>query len=397
MQTTNLLHVNLSYTKLGGGEGVLHRHYAADRQSGLISVFLILFEQGPDTDPRLRFLGFDQQTKVGAARRSMRNAIRTPSDVAVYHALHAMTYFADLDQAGRRIAFLHGCFPGVKESILAKCRWFDGILCVSEPLHAGVRSWLPHFAPERVAYIPYAIDPPHEPAAATPWGNRPLIIGFSGRLEQEQKRVDRLPELFRKLDALNLNYRLEFLGDGGQRAWLEAQFARDKRVVFHGRQSGADYWRILSRWDAILFVSDFEGTPISMIEAMNRGVIPVYPRIDTGGDAYAGETAGPLLYEAGAMDSAAQAIAWLAQRSSDEMQTLRLRAQAQVTRHDAANYHRVFAAFVDQIRAAPRISQARWRVRPFPFDPLSFGAIARGAELVRKPWRTLRSKAGFKA
>ncbi len=391
MQTSDLLHVNLSYTKLGGVEGVLHRHHAADQQSGLNSKFLILFEPGPDTDPRLQFLGFDPQTKVGAARRSVRNTVRAPSDVAVYHALHAMTYFADLDQARRRIAFLHGYFPGVKRAILTKSRWFDGILCVSEPLHAEVRQWLPHFAPERIAYIPYAIDPPHEPATAQPWGNRPLIVGFSGRLEQEQKRVDRLPGLLRKLDALNVDYQLELLGDGGERAWLEAQCAGNKRVIFHGRRSGSDYWRILSRWDVILFVSDFEGTPISMIEAMNRGVIPVYPRINTGGDAYARETAGPLLYEPGDLDGAAQAIAWLAERSSDEIQALRQRAQAQVARHDAANYHRVFGTFVNQIQTAPRISQARWSVRPFPFDALSFGAIARAAELVRKPWRMFRS------
>lgn len=209
---------------------------------------------------------------------------------------------------------------------------------------------------------------------------------------KQQKRVERFPALFRQLDQLGVDYRMELLGDGPDRGWLETEFRGDRRFLFHGRQSGPDYWRIISGWDAILFTSDFEGTPISMIEAMNRGVIPVYPKINTGGDAYASGTARSLLYEAGDTAGAARALAWLASLRTEEFAALRQASQAQVARHDAANYHRVFDSFARRILTEPRVSQRRFPIRPFPFDGFSFEGIAKLADLGRKVFR----RAGFR-
>ena len=188
MQSVDLLHVNLGYQGLGGVEAVLQHHYAKDPEFGLRSRFLVFFESGPRTDPRIRFLNFSNQTTIRAARSAIREFVPPVPDLAVYHVMLGMTFLADLDQSQRRIVVLHGYCPGLERTIISKRRWFDGILCVSEPLQATIRECLPHFDPSRIGYIPYPIVPPSEPAIHAARRGRPLVIGYSGRLLKQQKR-----------------------------------------------------------------------------------------------------------------------------------------------------------------------------------------------------------------
>ena len=56
--------------------------------------------------------------------------------------------------------------------------------------------------------------------------------------------------------------------------------------LFHGRKSGDEYYSVLSGWDFITSVSDYEGLPISMLEAFSTGY-SARPAIGCGGDEYA--------------------------------------------------------------------------------------------------------------
>src|SRR5262249_35495663 len=159
---------------------------------------------------------------------------------------------------------------------------------------------------------------------------RPLVIGFCGRLIIEQKRVDRLPALCAQMDNSGLNYRLEFLGEGPERGWLESRLADRSKFVFHGRKASKDYWRGLDSWDALVFVSDYEGTPISLLESMSMGIIPVYPRIKTGGDGVVEAAGAELLYEPEDFGRAAAILVELAKSSPAAVQDVRKRCQQAV-------------------------------------------------------------------
>src|SRR6185503_16952042 len=179
---------------------------------------------------------------------------------AIHHTVWGMTYWADLDVARRRILLVHSDSPGLAESLRLREEWIDGVLCVSEALRLKVADWLPHLGTDRVGWIPYPVLPRWKASPKAPLNNRAMVLGFCGRLILEQKRVDRLPALCAQLDRAGLNYRREVLGEGPERNWLETRLADRAKFVFHGRKSDDDYWRVLDSWDAIVFVSDYEGT-----------------------------------------------------------------------------------------------------------------------------------------
>ena len=107
---------------------------------------------------------------------------------------------------------------------------------------------------------------------------RGVVVGGVGRMKREQKRVGRWPALVKALESAGIDFRFELLGDGPRQPWLEQQLPSG-RTIFHGRKSGDEYASVLRGWDFITSVSDYEGLPISMLEAFSAGVLPLCPAI----------------------------------------------------------------------------------------------------------------------
>jgi glycosyltransferase involved in cell wall biosynthesis len=267
-----------------------------------------------------------------------------------------------------------------------RAHWADGFACVNDRIAERVMQARPELSPDRLLRVLYPIDPPADlPRPARPWGS-PLRLGFCGRLAHEQKRVDRIPELVSRLEAAGIDYRLEFLGDGPERSWLETRLPDRKRVVFHGRKSGAEYWNIVSSWDALLFVSDYEGTPIALLEAMAAGVIPIHPAIGSGGDRYAVDVDPLLAYPAGDLTALAAVITELVQWPATRVETIRSRASDRVHGHASAVYRATFARFLRHIASQPPLPRRPLPTRPPGMDWLSFGATRRLMEW-RRRWK----------
>lgn len=87
--------------------------------------------------------------------------------------------------------------------------------------------------------------------------------------------------------ACGLSERVEcvVLGDGPQRADAEQQVAShglQSRIRFLGRLGAAQVRRELADCQAILMMSDYEGLPVALLEAMALGVVPVVRKISGG-------------------------------------------------------------------------------------------------------------------
>jgi len=106
----------------------------------------------------------------------------------------------------------------------------------------------------------------------------PLRIAYLGRLVQEQKRIFDLPPLLDALGSKGVDFTLTLIGDGADRAVLERRLAMSRgreRVSLLGWLPSEKALEALAASDVQLLVSGFEGQPISTLEAMAAGVVPV--------------------------------------------------------------------------------------------------------------------------
>ena len=106
----------------------------------------------------------------------------------------------------------------------------------------------------------------------------PLRLGYAGRLEIFQKRVDRLAELASDLRERGIVFVLSIAGEGTYEIELRDVINRNgmsNEVRFLGmidRENIPAFWK---EQDIALNVSDSEGRPLSNMEAMLAGCVPV--------------------------------------------------------------------------------------------------------------------------
>ena len=115
----------------------------------------------------------------------------------------------------------------------------------------------------------------------------PLKLVFSGRLENQQKEVWRLPVLCEALANAQVSYSLTILGDGTEKNHLMLAFDKlslpeTASVKMLGALPQPQVSKYLSHADIFVLVSSYEGTPVALLEAMAARVCPVVMRTESG-------------------------------------------------------------------------------------------------------------------
>lgn len=108
--------------------------------------------------------------------------------------------------------------------------------------------------------------------------SEPIRIGYAGRIEYVQKRMDLLLKLIETLVKRNVDFRMELAGDGTARNDLEEVVKRnqwDEKVIFLGRLERSKLSRFWKKQDICINLADFEGRSISILEAMGNGAVPI--------------------------------------------------------------------------------------------------------------------------
>jgi glycosyltransferase involved in cell wall biosynthesis len=125
--------------------------------------------------------------------------------------------------------------------------------------------------------VPSASSPPMSDSA-------PFRVVYVGRLVERQKRISRLIDLAQQLSVSGA-YELTIIGSGEEYQHLSNGFQEIRSASPHfcyqfaGALPRQGVAAALSRASAFVLVSEAEGTPISMLEAMAARVVPVVPSI----------------------------------------------------------------------------------------------------------------------
>lgn len=105
--------------------------------------------------------------------------------------------------------------------------------------------------------------------------NKSKIILYVGRVVEEQKRLSRLFEIWNVLSKRHIDWKLQIVGDGEKMNEYKKYVENNQipRVFFEGYQK--DVSTYMKQASFLSLVSDYEGFPMVIIEAMHNRCIPV--------------------------------------------------------------------------------------------------------------------------
>lgn len=385
--TPRLQH-NITFLRsLGGMQSAALRHLNSDRNFGLDSQFTVFFESNDPEPDRVQSLGWSGWTSIRKSRNDFAKSSQKQTsgpDVALYYNFWGAPMLADLDRAQRRIGVLHSPWVGIETCLRGQRGLMDGALCINQPLVDLVLKEIPDLDPERVRLLPVPIQPHPDLdvdsilQAPAKRNDEPWVIGVCGRVSREQKRVDRLPLFCEAMDRAGIAFRLEILGDGPESDWLKSKIGSRSDVVFHGTRRGLDYWKTIAKWDSILFVSDYEGIPIALMECMALGVVPLYPDINSGAESYLRQVDTDCIYPAWDFESLIERLQRIRKRTDDSGSWVDYKKSFRkpIAAHLSDQYDTIYTSFIDEIMTRPPLA-----AQPLPmrrndlWDQVPFGFL----------------------
>ena len=143
---------------------------------------------------------------------------------------------------------------------------------------------------ERARRIPYGVESLDVVEAEARWtraarGGEPLRIAYVGRMVEPQKRVMDFARLASELERRRVAFELHFIGDGSERDALAAELKRlglAERARFWGWLTPEEVRAKSLALDVFVLMSDHEGLPVALLEAMGRALVPVVTDIESG-------------------------------------------------------------------------------------------------------------------
>lgn len=142
--------------------------------------------------------------------------------------------------------------------------------------------------PERVRHIPYGVrslSAEEVLALSRDKTAECLKIGYVGRIVQEQKRVLDLVPLALELVRRRVCFELYIIGEGPERRILETALEQEGlagSVKLLGWLSPARVNEELRKLDVFVLLSEYEGLPVALLEAMGKALAPVVTRTESG-------------------------------------------------------------------------------------------------------------------
>ncbi|MCS7080212.1 MAG: glycosyltransferase family 4 protein [Chloracidobacterium sp.] len=122
--------------------------------------------------------------------------------------------------------------------------------------------------------IPYGVPVPDATAHWTE--GEPLRLLYAGRLEEEQKRISDVTRALCRAAQLP-NVTATIAGDGRARPAVERIIAEEGRgrVAYVGLVDNARIQALMAEHHVFVLLSDYEGLPIALMEAMAAGLVPI--------------------------------------------------------------------------------------------------------------------------
>lgn len=177
-----------------------------------------------------------------------------------------------------RIGLIQSNEPGPYQSLQNYQSYLDAIGAVSLEILKRLKQ-NNGFRKKLLGDVRYGVQVPSQGITRSKqFGRGPKKLLYCGRIIEEQKRISLLPRILRDLDQLKVDYKFSLAGDGPDLKKMTQAlmpWTSTGRVKILGRLSQDQVKMILGAHEIYLLFSDYEGLPISLLEAMGHGLVPV--------------------------------------------------------------------------------------------------------------------------
>ena len=146
----------------------------------------------------------------------------------------------------------------------------DAFIAHSKEFFERLRAALPS-RQETIFYLPYGIP---IPSRARQHASGPLRLLFVGRMT-ESKGIFDLPRIDEILAEAGVVVHWTLVGDGPRREALRAQWSAPGRVRYVVPEVNEDVMKVAAEHDVFVLPTRFEGFPVSLLETMGVGLVPV--------------------------------------------------------------------------------------------------------------------------
>jgi glycosyltransferase involved in cell wall biosynthesis len=260
-----------------------------------------------------------------------------------------------------RVMLVHNITPGTYAAARSIRDHVHATIAVNDRIRRDLVRRYGFNDAETVA-IPNAVAPCNMPVSRER-SIEPRLV-FLGRIEDAAKGVFMLPRI---MDGVDPRLTLTIAGDGPDLPALQKRCAHlGPRVSFLGEISQKAVSGLLSRHDILLMPSRYEGLPLTLLEAMAAGCVPVASRLAGVTDTIVTDGRDGCLVTPGSVRAARYAVDLLAQ---DPQALRRMSVAARETVRQRFSADQMAVRYAEVIKAArrntlrkPPLDLANWTV-----------------------------------
>ncbi len=235
-------------------------------------------------------------------------------------------------------------------------------IAVSPECANRLAGWIPHRVDD-ITVRPYGVLVPD--ILERSYQTKPIRLVYGGRIMQEQKRVFDFIPFVQNLLKNEVDFIFNIVGNGPDFEELQAEMAEKAptdKVRFPGRKPPEAMSKIWAEHDVFIQVSDFEGTSISMLEAMAQGAVPVVTEATSGVTSVITHAKNGLIAPIGDMEAMAYFIEYLASKP-DMLSSLGDAVHQNAKRFSMQSYIEMFSTVLDRALSSPHQNKAH--IKPY--------------------------------
>lgn len=175
------------------------------------------------------------------------------------------------------VQFVHGAYDYYYSLAAKHSQWIDNYITVAQ----SIKDELVLRLPNRKGAIQYLRFPVPDVKSDINQKMYGFHIVFVGRCE-EAKGYYLLPEIDKELIRRGVKVQWHIAGGGSESQTIKAVWPINSEIKFHGNMANAELIQLLCTSHALILPSKAEGMPISVVEAMQAGAIPIVNNLPGG-------------------------------------------------------------------------------------------------------------------